>query len=391
MRIFITLAFLIQYVVVGWEIFSITHSKLSLGLIGLAEAVPAISIALYAGHLADIGNKRNIIMYALGGMFVSSLCLTMVTSSWMRNMNSDNTTVVLMYIFIFTTGLARGFYAPTGSAFLSQLVPKKDLVRSSTLNSTIWQMSAIVGPALGGFIYAAGGMTISMISVLICIVMGIFFILQIKPKPIIQLNNTEPIKERLKEGIRFVFNNKIILNALSLDMFSVLFGGAVALLPVFADEILKVGPEGLGLLRAAPSAGAAITMTILSIKKLPGRAGTNLLYAVAGFGVTIILFGLSTNFYLSLFLLFLNGAFDSVSVIVRGNIIQLLIPDEMRGRVSAVNTMFIGSSNEIGAFESGVAAQALGTVTSVVFGGTITLLIVAYTSLKAKALKAFDY
>ncbi len=391
MRVFITIAFMIQAVVAGWEIYSITKDTFSLGLIGLAEAIPAIGIALYAGHLADIGNKRNIMIASLFGMLLSSVGFLIITTPWMRSINSDSTTVGLMYVFIFFTGLARGFYAPTGQAFFSQLVDRKMLAQSATLTQTVWQMAAIAGPAIGGFAFAGFGIVFSMSLVLFFILLGIIYLSLIKSKPIIQLNNTEKIIPRLKEGLRFVFNNKIILHALSLDMFSVLFGGAVALLPYFAEEILKCGPQGLGILRAAPSVGAAITMSIIAVRKLPGRAGTNLLYAVAGFGVTIILFGISTNFYLSLILLFLNGAFDSVSVVIRASFVQLLVPDEMRGRVSAVNTMFIGSSNEIGAFESGTAAKFMGTVPAVIFGGTVTLIIVAVTAVRAKALKAFDY
>ncbi len=419
MRVFITFAFLIQYVVAGWEIYSITKDAFSLGLIGLAEAIPAISIALYAGHLADISNKRNLLLMSLAGMFISALGLTIFTSDYMRAYNSDTTTVWLMYACIFSTGFARGFYGPTATSIIAQIVlPKKNnaalnhvldsideddmldgesakiqnrtLIKASTMNSTVWQMSAIIGPALGGFLYGWIGMTGSMITVLACIVMGILMMSRVPstpPQPV----HDEPVLERLKAGIRFVFNHKIILNALSLDMFSVLFGGAVALLPVFADEILACGPQGLGMLRAMPSLGAVLTMSYISWKKIPGRVGVTLLWAVTGFGVTIILFGLSTNFYLSMFLLFLNGAFDSVSVVIRGNIIQILTPDHMRGRVSAVNTMFIGSSNELGAFESGLAAKLLGIVPSVIFGGSITLAIVGFTALKAKTLKAFHY
>lgn len=424
MRVFITFAFLIQYVVAGWEIYSITKDPLSLGLIGLAEAIPAIGIALYAGHLADISNKRNLLIAALFGMLISSIGLTLFTSDYMRQINTDATTVLLMYVFIFTTGLARGFYGPTTTSIIPQIVlPQKtftqnntnkiqaldsideeelmdgesqkiqnqQLIKASTMNTTIWQMSAIIGPALGGFIYAGFGMTISMSIVVICIITGIILFTQVASKPAVQKNNTEPILDRLKEGIRFVFQNKIILTALSLDMFSVLFGGAVALLPVFAEDILACGPQGLGILRAMPSLGAVITISYISWKKIPGKIGHTLLWAVAGFGLTIILFGLSTNFYLSLVLLFLNGAFDSVSVVIRSNIIQILTPDSMRGRVAAVNTMFIGSSNELGAFESGLAARLMGTVPSVVFGGTVTLLIVGFTAVKAKAIKAFSY
>ncbi len=423
MRVFITFAFLIQYIVASWEIYSITKDPFSLGLIGLAEAIPAIGIALYAGHLADIGNKRNILIVSMVGMLISSIGLTIFTTSSMREITGDKVTVILMYIFIFTTGLARGFYSPTASAFISQIVHSKAgkkskiksteilddideadlmdgeskkikdilLIRASTMSSWVWQMSAILGPAIGGFIYAGFGITPSMYVVLFCIIIGIVMMSFISSKPIIQKNNTEPIYARLKEGIRFVFQNKIILSALSLDMFSVLFGGAVALLPVFADDILKCGPQGLGILRAMPSLGAVVTMSWLAFNKIPGKVGLTLLKAVAGFGITIILFGLSTNLYLSLILLFLNGAFDSVSVVIRGNIIQILTPDSMRGRVSAVNTMFIGSSNEIGAFESGLAAKIMGIVPSVVFGGSVTLLIVGFTAIKSKALKTFNY
>lgn len=425
MRVFITFAFLIQYVVAGWEIYSITKDPFSLGLIGLAEAIPAIGIALYAGHLADISNKRNLLLFALVGMLISSAGLTLFTSDYMRAINSDHITVIMMYVFIFTTGLARGFYGPTATSIIPQIVLTADLmqggknklpahmldaidegdmmdgesakiqnqqlIRASTMNTTVWQMSAIIGPALGGFMYAGFGMTVSMLIVVSCIILGITMLTNVASKPPVQRNNIEPIIARLKEGIHFVFQNKIILTALSLDMFSVLFGGAVALLPVFAEDILKCGPQGLGILRAMPSLGAVVTISYISWKRIPGKVGHTLLWAVGGFGLTIILFGLSTNFYLSLFLLFLNGAFDSVSVVIRSNIIQVLTPDAMRGRVAAVNTMFIGSSNELGAFESGTAARLMGTVPSVVFGGTVTLLIVGFTALKAKAIKAFNY
>lgn len=296
-----------------------------------------------------------------------------------------------MYALIFLSGFARGFYSPTGFSFIPQLIPKEQLSQATTLNSTIWQFSAIIGPALGGFLYAGFGMTGAMTTVLVFSVLSFVSVARISSKPVVQAGNKEPVADRLREGLRFVFGHKVILNALALDMFSVLFGGAVALLPVFAEDILQVGPQGLGVLRAAPSVGAVLTMSWLSLRKVPGKAGTTLLWAVTGFGVTILLFGISTSFYLSLFLLFLNGAFDSVSVIIRANIIQLETPDEMRGRVSAVNSMFIGSSNEIGSFESGLTARWFGAVGSVLFGGSMTLLIVGYTALKAKTLKEYSY
>jgi len=391
MRVCLTIAYQIQAVICGWEIFKITKDPLSLGLIGLAEAIPAISIALYAGHLADKSNKRNLLLWTVAGFFVCSSGLAIVTSDAVRITTTEVFTVNMMYLFIFLSGFARGFYSPTGFSFIPQLVPRDQLSHATTLNSTFWQFSSIIGPALGGFLYAGFGMTGAMYVVLAFVLLSFFSTTRIASKPVIQAGNKEAIADRLKEGLRFVFRNKIILNALALDMFSVLFGGAVALLPVFADQILMVGPQGLGMLRAAPSVGALITMSWLSLRSVPGRAGTTLLWAVAGFGVSILLFGISTNFYFSLFVLFLSGAFDSVSVIIRANIIQLLTPDEMRGRVSAVNSMFIGSSNEIGAFESGVTAKWMGTVGSVVFGGTMTLLIVGFSAVKAKQLKRFSY
>ncbi len=387
----LTIALQIQAVIVGWEIFKITKDPLSLGLIGLAEAIPAISIALYAGHIADVSSKRNIIKWSIITMLFCSFGLLIATSDEMHFSFPDHIILTTMYVLIFLSGLARGFYAPTGFSFLSQLVDRSLLTKASTWNSSAWQIAAIIGPALGGLLYATIGITNTFLFVLAFTIISLIAILRIKSKPIIPQNANETIAERLMEGVKFVFKNKVILNALSLDLFSVLFGGAVALLPVFADEILNVGAEGLGLLRAAPSLGASLTMVWISMQKHPKRPGILLLYCVAGFGLSIIGFGLSTNLYLSLFMLFLSGAFDSVSVVIRGNILQLQTPDHMRGRVSAVNTIFIGSSNEIGAFESGVAAKFLNTVPSVIFGGSMTLLIVAYTSLKAKALKKFKY
>jgi len=387
----LTIALQIQAVVVGWEIFKITKDPLSLGLIGLAEAIPAISIALYAGHIADVSSKRNVIKWSIAAMLFCSFGLMIATSDEMHFTFPDHIILTTMYVLIFMSGLARGFYAPTGFSFLSQLVDRSILTKASTWNSSSWQIAAIIGPALGGLLYAAIGITNTFFIVLLFTFIALISILKIKSKPIIPQNANESIAVRLMEGVKFVFKNKVILNALSLDLFSVLFGGAVALLPVFADEILNVGAEGLGFLRAAPSVGASITMIWISLNKHPKSPGILLMYCVAGFGLSIIGFALSTNLYLSLFMLFLSGAFDSVSVVIRSNILQLQTPDHMRGRVSAVNTIFIGSSNEIGAFESGLAAKLLTTVPSVIFGGTMTLLIVGYSSIKAKALKKFRY
>ena len=390
-RVALTIALQIQAVIVGWHIYKLTQDPLSLGLIGLAEAIPALSIALYAGHVADISSKRKILMNSVWVLLCCSLGLTLTSSDLFIFGFSESWSVNAMYAFIFLSGFARGFYAPAGFSFIVQLVSKEQLVKASTLNSSAWQIAAIFGPALGGVLYAWLGITPTFCFVLLFMITALWCISRIKPKPIVSKMGNETIAQRLRVGISYVFNNKVILSAISLDLFAVLFGGAVALLPVFANEILHVGPQGLGIMRAAPSLGASITMLWLSFRKPLHKPGVVLLFCVAAFGACMIGFALSTSFLLSLFLLFLSGAFDSVSVVIRGNILQLQTPDDMRGRVSAVNTMFIGSSNEIGAFESGLAARLLGTVPSVVFGGCMTLLVVAFTGLKAPQLKQFAY
>ena len=386
-RLFLTLALQIQAVIIGWEVYKISGSAFSLGLVGLAEAIPAISIALYAGHIADIYNRKIILLISLGVIILSSMGIFYALHQ------SGNHAVHLpwVYAFICLSGFARGFYSPSSFATISQIVPKELLTYAGTLNSTTWQFASVAGPALGGFSYAYLGLNNSFWLILILAGFALLSLFQIqirfepKPKP------TEKIIARLKERISFVYHNKIIFTALSLDLFSVLFGGATALLPIFANEILNTGPEGLGLLRAAPSAGAVIMMTILSLRKNIDRAGIVLIRAVGAFGLCMLLFGFSTNFYLSLFVLFLSGAFDSISVVVRSNILQLHTPDHMRGRVSAVNTIFIGSSNEIGAFESGLAAKYLGAANSVIFGACVTLGVVGFTQKYGKTLQKLRF
>lgn len=386
-RFCLTLALQIQAVIVGWQIYQYTHSPLSLGLIGLAEAIPALSIALYAGYVADVSSKRKVLVRAMLVLLFCSIGLMVVTAPFFYQTFATQKVIWCMYAFIFLSGLARGFYAPAGFSFIAQLVKKDKLLQSSTLNSSVWQIASIIGPAAGGLIYAAWGITFGFVFVIGFTMLALFCILNIQTKPIQNTKGTESILTNLKQGIGFVFNHKVILGALSLDLFAVLFGGAVALLPVFASEILFVGATGLGILRAAPSVGASITMLWISATKPFNQPGKWLLWCVAAFGLCMIGFGLSTSFYLSVILLLFSGAFDSVSVVIRGNILQMNTPDEMRGRVSAVNTMFIGSSNEIGAFESGLAAKLIGTVPSVVFGGCVTLLVVAITKYKVPQLK----
>ncbi|HMS64559.1 MAG TPA: MFS transporter [Ignavibacteria bacterium] len=378
-RLCITIASQMQAVIVGWQIYEITKDPLSLGLIGLAEAIPSISVLLFAGHLTDISSRKKIVLYSVILMTFCSVMLLIITSDSIQVLTSNK--LFLIYSVIFLSGIARGFSAPSFFAFVSQLVPKDILPNAITWNTTSWQTGAVTGPAIGGLLYGMTGVTNTFTLVVTFFIIAIVLILPIKKKPIPEIIGIQSLKEKLTAGLKFVFERKIVLGAISLDLFAVLFGGAVALLPIFAGEILFVGPEGLGALRAAPSIGAVIMAVFMTRRPFTGNAGKNLIISVFGFGICIIIFGLSKNFYLSMFILVLSGAFDSVSVVIRGTIIQLLTPDNMKGRVSAVNSIFIGSSNEIGAFESGVAAKFLGTVPSVIFGGTMTILIVLFVAI----------
>ena len=386
MRFLFTFAFQIQAVVIGWYVYQLTKDPLSLGLIGLAEAIPSITVTLYGGYIADKSDKKKLLVKIIGAMLLCSVVLALVTTKEALHILLQGRVIIIIYLMIFCIGLARGFYSPTAFSLMAQIIPKEHYPNSSTWNSGTWQLASIIGPAAGGLLYGFSGMTscfIVIVSFMAMALICIVFFIKNYPANFIP---KESIYKSLEEGIRFVFKSRMLLGALSLDMFSVFFGGAVALMPIFANDILKVGSEGLGLMRAAPALGAIITMFIMAKYPPMNKPWRNLLLAVAGFGLSIICFGLSRNFYWSLIFLFFEGAFDSVSVIIRSTILQILTPDEMRGRVAAVNSMFIGSSNEIGAFESGLSAKIMGTVPSVLFGGSMTLIIVFITYLKTKRL-----
>ncbi|MGB3019366.1 MAG: MFS transporter [Ignavibacteria bacterium] len=377
-RLCITIASQMQAVIVGWQIYEITKDPLSLGLIGLAEAIPSISVLFFSGHITDTSDRKKIVMASVFLMTICSMLLLVIASGSLDF--TDQMTVYGIYAVIFLSGIGRGFSAPSFFAFVSQLVPKENLPNAITWNTTTWQTGAVSGPAIGGLLYGIIGPTNTYVTILIFWIIAIALLIPIKKKPKPEQLESQSLIEQLTAGLKFVFEKKIILGAITLDLFAVLFGGAVALLPIFAGEILFVGPEGLGALRAAPSIGAVIMAVYMTRKPLTKHAGRNLIIGVFGFGICIIVFGLSRNFFLSFAALLLSGAFDSVSVVIRATIIQLMTPDNMKGRVSAVNSIFIGSSNEIGAFESGVAAKFLGTVPSVIFGGIMTLLIVTFVT-----------
>lgn len=389
-RFALVFAWSMQFIIIEWQVYSITKNPLSLGIIGLMEVIPAVSMALFAGHIVDQKEKRNLLALCIGLFSLISLGLFFLTlPSFIEGWNK-NTVLYAIYALVFFGGLLRSFFGPTIFSLIALIVPKKLYPNAATWSSSTWQIASVLGPAFAG-------LTISWIGVhwSLCIVFGlvsvsfltVFFI---KKKPILNPKIGEPVMKSLKEGVRFVYKTKAILGALTLDMISVLFGGAVALLPVYAQDILKVGPEGFGALRAAPAIGAFLTMLVTAYIPISRNAGMKLLAAIFGFGICIIVFGLSTIFWISIVALFFSGVTDGVSMVIRQTILQLKTPDHMRGRVASVNSMFVGSSNELGAFESGVTAKLMGTVTAVVFGGTMTLITVVTTGIVNPTLRKLD-
>ena len=393
MRFFFTFAYQMQTVVIGFYIYQLTRSAFALGMLGLCEAIPAVGIALYGGYIADKSEKRKMLLLIYSGVLISSMVMGTVTLTSMQPYIHAGWIVPIIYVMIFFNGVGRAFYGPATFTVYAHSIPKELYPNGSTWSSSSWQIASILGPATGGLIYGfAGkfipglsGITATFIVIIFLMIVSLVLVYFLKKYPAVY-KPKENIWKSLSEGIHFVFSNKMMLGAMSLDLFSVFFGGIVALLPVFANEILKVGAEGLGIMRAVGSLGAVLTMLAMSRFSPMNKPWRNLLIAVTGFGASIICFGLSRSFYLSLFFLFTEGAFDSVSVIIRSTIMQLLTPDQMRGRVSAVNSMFIGSSNELGDFESGTAASILGTVPAVLFGGCVTLTVVTVTYFKTKNL-----
>jgi MFS family permease len=386
----ITAAILIQQVLIGYELYLITRDPLSLGLVGLAEAVPFMGLALFGGHLADRRERVRLMQLALLGIMLGSVVLIFVLRPAAREHLSQTTVIATIYGTIFMLGLARGIYSPAASSLKAFLVPRALYPNSATWVSTFWQAGAISGPAAAGFLYAYMGIDGALWVVLGCFLVALVLISFIKPRPPTSAElHPGDVWSSLREGLSYVWRTPLILYSISLDMFSVLFGGVMAILPIFAQDILQVGPEGLGILRASPALGAMLTLLITAYwHPAKGAAWRNLLWSAAGFGVATLVFALSETFWLSAAMLFLTGAFDSVSVVIRGTILQVMVPDHLRGRVQSVNSIFVSTSNELGALESGVAAKLMGTVPSVVFGGVMTLATVLYIWRRSKNLFA---
>ncbi|RYY47786.1 MAG: MFS transporter [Chitinophagaceae bacterium] len=376
--------------VIGWWMYQLTNDPFALGLVGLSEVIPALTLALYAGHYIDLNEKRNLLLKCVLLYIACISFLLLLASPWSHANFKPWTIAIAICTVIAGTGAIRSFSGPTFSAMISQIVPKELLSNAASISSATWLVGSISGHAVGGFLIGYIGIFKSFWVILALVIAGYLLLRNISIKPILY-KATAKTWESVKEGIRYVFKTKEILGAMALDLFAVLFGGAAALIPVFAKDILFVDPVGFGWLNAAIDIGSIIMVTILTIKPLQRNQGKVLFYTVAGFGVCIICFAVSKVFWLSFLSLMIAGCMDGVSVIIRSTILQLKTPDEMRGRVMSVNSMFINSSNELGQFESGLAAKLMGTVRSVIFGGCMTIGIVIFTWFKAPSLRKMEY
>ncbi|GIS08849.1 MAG: MFS transporter [Flavobacteriales bacterium] len=389
-RFLLVFAWSMQFIIIEWEVYNITKDPLALGLIGLAEIIPAISTALFAGHIVDQNEKKKLFVLAIFAFLIISSGFYFITSSYMYNNYSSKFILIAIYSLVFAGGFVRAFFGPIIFSLVALIVTKKTYPNAASWSSSTWQLAAVVGPAFAGFSIAWVGINNSLAFVLVSVFLALLLTFLIKKKPILNPKIGEPILNSLKEGLSFVFKTKSILVAISLDMIAVLFGGAIALLPIYAQDILNVGSQGFGILRAAPAVGALIIMFMSAYIPVTKNAGKKLLIAILCFGLSIIVFGISSIFYLSVFALLIYGITDGISMIIRQTILQLKTPDEVRGRVASVNSIFIGSSNEIGAFESGITAKLMGTVPAVVFGGVMTILSVGFTNFKFPKFKNLD-
>ena len=376
---------------VGWWIYELTNDPFAIGLIGLSEVVPAVSLSLYAGHVIDISEKRKLLLRGVALYLMCALLLLALSTHYTSAQLSNHWIAFSIYVIIFFTGIFRAFTGPTFGTMVASIVPKNILQNATTWNQGTWLSASVTGHATVGFLIAVVGNTVSLGIIAVLVLAGFSFMYRLKPKPPLNEPGEKKTLDSVKEGLQFVFTTKEVLGALSLDLFAVLFGGAVAMIPVFAKDILKAGPIGFGWLNAASDIGSIFIIIILTFVPLRTRHGKKLLLCVGGFGLCIIIFALSKIFWISFAVLLLSGILDGISVVVRGTILQLKTPAHMRGRVMSVNSMFINSSNELGQFESGVAAKLLGVVPSVVFGGCMTVLVVVTTWFKAPSLRKMEY
>lgn len=378
-----------QFVVIEWQVYSLTNDELSLGIIGACEFIPAFLMAPFAGHIVDRTEKRNLFALLIALFSLISLGLFWLTSNYIDRSWTTNNIVIGIYCLVFFGGVLRAFFGPTIFSLIALLVPKKIYPNAATWSSSTWKGASVTGALAGGFLIAWIGVHKTLGVIFALVIVALFLVLFINKKPILN-TKIESVKESLKVGLRFVFNDKVILGALTLDMIAVLFGGAVAIFAVFAKDILAAGPKGFGILNASLSLGSILTMLATTYLPITKNTGRKLLVSVFGFGMAMIIFGASKLFWLSAVALFVAGIFDGVSMVIRQTILQLKTPDDMRGRVGAVNSMFVGSSNELGALESGIAAKIFGAPLAVILGGCATLVTVMTIGHKNRPLRELD-
>jgi MFS family permease len=377
--------------VVAYKLFQLTQSSLAIGLVGLSEFIPVFCLALYAGHVIDKSDKRSLLLKGIISYAFCVIALIALTLTSVEQKLGVQKSEYCFYVIIFLTGIIRAFAGPTSNAIVSQLVPRNVLQFASNISSSTWLIASITGHASAGFFIAWFGVNTTFLIILGYTTTAAILVAQISKKPVLNISKTTAALESVREGLRFVFTNKIMLGAISLDLFAVLFGGTVALIPEFASKVLAVGPIGFGWLNAASDLGSMSVIVLLTIFPMRQKQGKRMMLSVAGFGACIIIFGLSNIYAISFAALCVSGMCDGISVMVRGTILQLTTPDEMRGRVSSVNSMFINSSNELGMMESGLASRVFGLIPSVIMGGCITILVVLVTWFKAPTLKKLEY
>ena len=376
---------------VGWWIYELTNAPFAIGLIGLSEVIPALSMALYAGHRIDLSEKRKLLLKCVFFYLCAASVLLLLSSGFIKQLLPNHYIAIGIYAVIFCTGIIRSFTGPGFNTMIGYIVPRHTLPNATTWTQGTWLSASVTGHAMGGFLIAWIGNNGTLVIVCILVATAFGLLTRLKPKPPLPQLTEKKTWDSVKEGLRFVFKTKELLGALSLDMFAVLFGGAVAMVPVFARDILKIGPIGFGWLNAASDMGSIFVVVLLTFSPLKRQQGKKLYFAVAGFGICIIIFAFSKWFLLSFLGLLTAGMMDGISVVIRGTIMQLKTPDHMKGRVMSVSSMFINSSNELGQFESGLMAKLMGVVPSVAFGGTMTLLVVFITWLKTPSLRKMEY
>lgn len=391
-RFLFVVALRMMTTVVGYWIYQLTKNPFAIGIIGLSEVISAIPLGIfYSGHKVDTGDKKKLLLTGVTGYLFITLVLLFISTFKTGEPDENYHIAYMIYAVFFVNGILRSFTGPSLNSMIAFIVPRDLLQNATTWNQGTWLSASVTGHAVGGFLIALMGITHTFIVVASLVAISFFFFLKLKPKPAQHLNRQQSTWESIQDGLRFVFRTKALLGAMAVDMFAVFFGGAVAMIPVFAEDILKVGPVGFGWLNAATDIGAIIIVVLLAFFPMKRAQGRKMLVAVAGFGICILLFGLSKWFWLSFTVLLISGVLDGVSVVVRGTVMQLLTPDHMRGRVSSVSGMFILSSNELGQFESGAASKLMGVVPSVIFGGCMTIAVVIVTWFKAPTLRKFEY